>query len=89
MDLLKIWHLFLCLFKLGKCDEELFVHVVFAKELDCSLVDASRAVDVAVLLLETRVLDPIAHFRVDDHKCTKVKVNISNSNSPSTTLSTN
>ena len=61
-------HLLLRLLELGEGDEQLLVHVVLTEELDRALVDAACAVDVAVLLLEARVLDPVAHFRVDDDK---------------------
>ena len=61
-------HLFLCLLELGERDQQTLVHVLFTEELHGSLVDGAGAVDVGVLLLEPGVLDPVLHFRVNNHE---------------------
>lgn len=45
------------------------------KELHCPLVHLPAVGDVAVLLFEASVLDPVFHLRVNDDKCSDVKAN--------------
>ena len=60
--------LLLVLLELGEGDEELLVHPVFAVKLDGAFVDRATGNDVMILLLESRVLDPVFHRRMCHHE---------------------
>merc|ERR1719336_1845302 len=60
--------LLLVLLKLGECDEQLLVHVLFPKELDGSLIDGPGTVDEPMALLEPGKPDPVPRLRVNIDK---------------------
>lgn len=67
--------LLLSLLKPGEGHKEVFVYMFLPKELHRPLVHLPAVGDVAVLLFEASVLDPVFHLRVNDDKCSEVKAN--------------
>lgn len=69
-----ITNLFLCLLELCEGHKEVFVHVILSEELHRPLVHLPAVSDVAVLLLEPAVLDPVLHLGVNEDECSGVRV---------------
>lgn len=75
MRSLSCTRLLLSLLKPGEGHKEVFIYMFLPKELHCPLVHLPAVGDVAVLLFEASVLDPVFHLRVNDDKCSDVKLN--------------
>merc|ERR1719336_1204030 len=63
--------LLLVLLKLGKCDKQLLVHVLFPKELDGSLIDGPGTVQLLVSQLKLYVSEPGLLVRLPLHPALK------------------
>ena len=66
-------NLFLFLFEAGEGHKEVLVDVLLSEELHRPLENFPAVGDVAVLLFEAGVLNPVLHIGMDEHKFTGVK----------------
>lgn len=64
----RISYFFLVLLKLGKSHIQVLIHVLLPKELHRPLIHLPSMGEVAVFLLEARILDPVLHVGVNEDK---------------------